>query len=64
MKTWRSMSCSPAFDRQGVFVGGTLKPARVTTFQLAHVKSIREKLKVSQAEFALMIGVSVATLRN
>jgi putative transcriptional regulator len=43
---------------------GKLKPARVTTFQPADVKDIREKLKVSQAEFALMIGVSVATLRN
>ncbi|CAI4029711.1 Transcriptional regulator [Nitrospira tepida] len=43
---------------------GTLKPARVTTFRPADVKSIREKLKASQAEFALMIGVSIATLRN
>lgn len=43
---------------------GTLKPARVTTFRPAAVKSIREKLKASQVEFALMIGVSVATLRN
>ncbi len=43
---------------------GKLKPARVTTFRPADVKGIREKLKVSQAEFALMIGVSVATLRN
>jgi putative transcriptional regulator len=43
---------------------GKFKPARVTTFRPADVKSIREKLKASQAEFALMIGVSVATLRN
>lgn len=43
---------------------GTLKPARVTTFRPTDVKSIREKLKTSQAEFALMIGVSIATLRN
>jgi len=43
---------------------GTLKPGRVTSFRPADVKSIREKLKASQAEFALMIGVSVATLRN
>jgi putative transcriptional regulator len=28
------------------------------------VKAIREKLGRSQAEFALMIGVSVATLQN
>ena len=43
---------------------GKLKPARVSTFRPADVKSVREKLNASQAEFALMIGVSVATLRN
>ena len=43
---------------------GQLKPARVTTFRPTDVKSIREKLNASQTEFALMIGVSVATLRN
>lgn len=43
---------------------GKLKPARVTAFRPTAVKDIREKLKVSQVEFALMIGVSVATLRN
>ena len=43
---------------------GKLKPARITTFRPADIKSIREKLKTSQTEFALMIGVSVATLRN
>ncbi len=43
---------------------GILKPSRVTIFRPADVKSVREKLKASQTEFALMIGVSVATLRN
>ena len=43
---------------------GTQKPARLTTFRPADVKSVRRKLEASQAEFALMIGVSVATLRN
>ena len=43
---------------------GTLKPSRVTTFRPADVKSVRRKLEASQAEFALMIGVSVSTLRN
>jgi putative transcriptional regulator len=43
---------------------GVLKPARVTEFRPARVKAVRAKLKVSQPEFALMIGVSVATLRN
>ena len=43
---------------------GILKPSRVTTFQPADIKSVRENIKASQTEFALMIGVSVATLRN
>ncbi len=43
---------------------GKFKSARVTTFRPAAVKSVREKLNASQAEFALMIGVSTATLRN
>ena len=43
---------------------GTLKPARVMTFRPADVKAVRDALKTSQTEFALMIGVSVATLRN
>jgi len=43
---------------------GKQRPARTTTFKPADVRSARRKLKASQAEFALMIGVSVATLRN
>jgi len=43
---------------------GSLKPRRVTTFRPADVKAVRAKLKASQSEFALLIGVSVATLRN
>ncbi len=43
---------------------GALKPSRVTAFRPADVKAVRAKLKTTQAEFALLIGVSVATLRN
>lgn len=43
---------------------GRLRPARATSFEPADVRGIREKLDVTQAEFALMIGVSLATLRN
>lgn len=43
---------------------GELRPSRTYTFRPADVKAIRAKLGRSQAEFALMIGVSVATLRN
>ena len=43
---------------------GRLKPARTTTFRPTDVQAVRAKLGASQSEFALMIGVSVATLRN
>lgn len=43
---------------------GTARPSRVTTFKPTDVQAVRAKLGASQAEFAMMIGVSVATLRN
>jgi putative transcriptional regulator len=43
---------------------GTLRPSRVAVFRPADVRAVREKLGTSQPEFALLIGVSVATLRN
>jgi putative transcriptional regulator len=43
---------------------GAAKPSRCFKFAPADVKAIRSKLRKSQSEFALMIGVSVATLRN
>ena len=43
---------------------GKAKPSRSFSFAPANVKAIRDRLRKSQPEFALMIGVSVATLRN
>jgi putative transcriptional regulator len=43
---------------------GEAKPSRVTDFPRLDVKAIRQKLGKSQSQFALMIGVSVATLQN
>jgi putative transcriptional regulator len=43
---------------------GELKPSRVTTFLPEAVKAVRAQLGQTQEQFALMIGVSVATLRN
>jgi putative transcriptional regulator len=43
---------------------GALKPSRTFTFRPADIKAVRAKLGMSQTEFALLIGVSVATLRN
>jgi putative transcriptional regulator len=43
---------------------GTLKPSRTNLFKPEDVKAVRTSLGASQSEFALMIGVSVATLQN
>jgi putative transcriptional regulator len=43
---------------------GEAKPSRPATVHAADVKAIRAKLGKTQTEFAMMIGVSPATLRN
>ena len=43
---------------------GEREPGRVFEYAPVDVKAIRQKLQQSQTEFAQMIGVSVATLRN
>jgi len=43
---------------------GKRKPSRVITFNPLEVKTIRKRLHVSQTQFAHLIGVSAATLRN
>jgi len=48
----------------GRIKGGLLKATRITNISPADVRKIRSRLKKSQSEFALMIGVSVATLQN
>ena len=48
----------------GAIRRGERKPSRATTFRPTDVKAVRAALMQSQSEFALMIGVSVATLRN
>ena len=48
----------------GLIKKGKMQPSRVFEFKPADVKKIRDKLGKSQTDFAMMIGVSVATLRN
>jgi putative transcriptional regulator len=43
---------------------GRMKASRVFEVSPMDIRAIRQKLKRSQSEFALMIGVSVATLQN
>ena len=53
-----------SIKQAGAIRRGRLKPSRVTEFRPDDVRAIRTKLAKSQAEFALMIGVSVATLQS
>jgi transcriptional regulator with XRE-family HTH domain len=41
-----------------------MRPSRGFDLKPADIKTVRKKLKLSQSEFALMIGVSVSTLQN
>ena len=43
---------------------GELAPGRVTETGAPDAKSVRAKVGLSQSEFAQLIGVKVATLRN
>jgi putative transcriptional regulator len=48
----------------GEIKAGRKGPSRVYEVKPPEIKTVREKLNVSQNEFALMIGVSVRTLQN
>ncbi len=43
---------------------GEMRASRVFDLKPTDIKTVRKKLKLSQSEFALMIGVSVSTLQN
>ena len=53
-----------SIDEARAIRAGTRKPSRVRTFNPVAVKAIRKRLHVSQIQFATLIGVSAATLRN
>ena len=48
----------------GQILRGERKPSRVFVIEPEDVRAIREKIGKSQSQFALMIGVSTATLQN
>lgn len=64
MKTAAFEALLASVEQAGRIRRGTLRPSRVTTFKPLDVKRLRASLGQSQVEFAQMIGVSVATLRN
>jgi putative transcriptional regulator len=50
--------------RTGKIGRGEMKASRTFHFRPADIRSIRGRLKMSQSEFARMIGVSISTLQN
>jgi len=48
----------------GAIVKRTMKPARTFTFAESEVKKIRDQYGLSQDKFAILMGISTATLRN
>ena len=64
MKKERFEKLMESVRQAGRIRRGEMKAGRVFHFSPADIKGIRLKLKTSQAEFALMIGVSLATLQN
>ena len=48
----------------GEIKAGHKMPSRMYEVKPPEIKNVREKLNVSQNEFAMMIGVSVSTLQN
>ena len=53
-----------SIQEAGAIRRGLAEPARVTSFGPPQIRAIRVKLRLTQLEFARMIGVSVGTLRN
>ncbi|MRS13284.1 helix-turn-helix domain-containing protein [Enterobacteriaceae bacterium RIT691] len=43
---------------------GNKAPSRVTRYEIADVKAIREQLNVSQSEMALALGTSIDTIKS
>lgn len=48
----------------GAIKHGSKKAKRTFYFKTPNIKEIRSKLKVSQTDFALMLGVSARTIQN
>jgi putative transcriptional regulator len=48
----------------GAISRGEIPPARVTTFPEPDVRSIRKRHRLTQEQFANLLGVKIGTLRN
>ena len=57
-------SLKQGLKEAGAIRRGELAPGRVTEINIPDAKTVRAKVGLSQSEFAQLIGVKVATLRN
>ena len=48
----------------GAILRGERQPSRVTRFDEPDVRGLRERHGLSQSKFAVLMGISVGTLRN
>jgi putative transcriptional regulator len=48
----------------GAILRGEAEPSRTFALDMPDVKAIRERYKLSQGQFASLLGISVGTLRN
>ena len=53
-----------SIDEMRAIMAGKKKPSRVFHVEPMNIKQIRKKLALSQSQFAHMMGISPATLRN
>ena len=53
-----------SIEEAGAIKRGIRAPSRMFEIGSVDIKAVRKRLQCSQSEFALMIGVSVATLQN
>ena len=64
MKNEEFEKLAQSIQQAGQIRRGKKRPSRVFRFSVPDIKKTRERLQMSQAEFATMIGVSARTLQN
>jgi len=64
MKNEEFEKLAQSIKQAGQIRRGKKRPSRVFRFSVPDVKKTRERLQMSQTEFATMIGVSARTLQN
>ena len=48
----------------GAILRGETEPSRTFTIEVPDVKAVRTRMRLTQQEFALLLGISVRTLQN